>query len=362
MLLREFNGGERVKWAYTTRRVNRAEAVNLLGDFDQAKPGDLLYAEVEAIGQHSGLQLKTGRRAELYAGDRIALCLGARYAPDFFQSEAAVDGEFSHLVAAGGVTGIVVKQHGRMKTPTLLKVLGRMARADGSAINVADYALGSVEPGPRPPVIAVFGASMNAGKTTAAASLIHGLSRAGYKVGACKATGTGACGDNNKYRDAGAHAILDFTDLGHATTFGVDTPQLTQIANDLIGHLSKLGATAIVMEIADGVLQSETAALMNDPAFMRMIDATLFAGPDALSVINGVSMLRSAGHNLLGVSGVLTRSPMACAEAQAFIEAPIMTKQALSDGETVAALLETAGLAGCDYAMAKSIGAAAVAA
>jgi hypothetical protein len=361
-MLTAFDGVKRVKWAYVTRRVNRADAARLLGEFENAEAGDVLYAEVMEIGQHSGLQLKTGRRAELYVGDRVALCLGARYAPDYFQSEAVIDGDFAHLVAAGGVAGIVVKSHGRRKTPTLLKVLGRVARADGKPINVRDYALGSVEPGPRPPVIAVFGASMNAGKTTAAASLIHGLSKAGYKVGACKVTGTGACGDNNKYRDAGAHALFDFTDLGFATTFGVETEKVTQIASDLIGHLAQCGATAIVMEIADGVLQRETAALMNDPAFIRMIDATIFAAPDALSVINGVNILRDAGHSILGVSGVITRSPMSCEEVLQVIDTPVMTKQALGDGATMAAMLDAAGLASADLAMAKSMNGAVAAA
>lgn len=361
-MLTEFDGRKCVKWAYSTRRVNRADAVQLLGEFEKAEAGDILYAEVMEIGQHSGLQLKTGRRADLYAGDRIALCLGARYAPDYFQSEAMVDGEFAHLVAAGGIAGIVVKSHGGRNRPTLLKVLGRMATAEGKPINVRDYALGSVEPGPRPPVIAVFGTSMNAGKTTAAASLIHGLSKAGYRVGACKATGTGACGDNNKFRDAGAHALLDFTDLGFATTFGVEAKRVTQIASDLIGHLTHRGATAIVMEIADGVLQRETAALMNDPAFIRMIDATIFAAPDALGVINGVSILHNAGHSVLGVSGVVTRSPMACEEVMQFINTPVITNQALADGVTAAAMLDAAGLASPDLAMAKSLLGAATAA
>ena len=350
-MLNTMRKNEKIKWAFTTRRVNRDDATTLLGDFDKAAPGDIILAQVIEIGQHSGVQLITGSRAVIYTGDLVALCLGARYAPDQFESQAAIDGDYCHLVAAGGVAGTVIRKHGSMKTPTLLKVVGRMADASGAPINIRNYALAAVEPGPRPPVIAVFGASMNSGKTTTAAALIHGLTKAGYKVGACKATGTGACGDMNTYRDAGAHALLDFTDLGFATTFGASVVEVRKIASDLADHLSRRGATAIVMEIADGVLQRETAALMADPFFVRMVDAVMFAGPDALSAINGVRVLREAGHHVLGVSGVMTRSPLACEEAGRFVEAPIVTKQALWDGETVSALLETRGLSSPDLIM-----------
>lgn len=347
----EFDKNKKAKWAFTTRRVNREDAAQLLSDYEQAVPGDLLRVQVVEIGQHSGLQLKTGRRAGIYAGDELVLCLGARYAPDQFESEAIIDGGFCHLVAAGGVAGAVTRKHGRMKSPTLLKVLGRVADASGNPINIRNYALDAIEPGPRPPVVAVFGSSMNSGKTTSAAALIHGLTKAGYKVGACKATGTGACGDINTYWDAGAHDVLDFTDLGHVTTFGASLDDVREIAFNLVDHLARCGATAIVMEIADGVLQQETAALMQDPSFVSLTDATMFAAPDALSAINGVNVLQDAGHNVMAVSGVLTRSPLACEEASTLVASRIITKQALCDGDTMAALFEQEGLASPDLQM-----------
>ena len=345
----------RAKWAFTTRRVNRNDAAQLLEGFDEAVPGDLLRVEVVEIGQHSGLQLINGRRAAIYPGDELVLCLGARYAPDQFESEAIIDGGYCHLVAAGGVAGAVTRKHGRMKSPTLLKVLGRVADASGAPVNIRRYALDAIEPGPRPPVIAVFGASMNAGKTTAAAGLIHGLTKAGYKVGACKATGTGACGDVNTYWDAGAHDVLDFTDAGHVTTFGASLDEVREVAFNLVDHLARRGATAIVMEIADGVLQRETAALMNDPSFVRMADATLFAASDALSAVNGVGVLENAGHKVLGVSGVLTRSPLASEEASSLIASPIISRQSLCDGETMATMFEKNGLASPDLQMPQPI-------
>ena len=60
---------------------------------------------------------------------------------------------------------------------------------------------------------------MNSGKTTAVASLAHGLSAAGHRVAAIKATGTGAFGDFNAFVDTGARYVADFTDAGMVSTY-----------------------------------------------------------------------------------------------------------------------------------------------
>jgi hypothetical protein len=156
----------------------------------------LLLAEVTQLGQHDGVQLESGRRAQLYLGDRIVACLGNRYAPDQFEGIAKIEnGQDCELLAGGGVAGVVRHRHGRMRAATGLRVLGVLGDADGAPVNIARYALPLPEPRPcdRPaiPVMLVVGSSMNAGKTTACASLIHGLARNGWRVGAVKITGTG---------------------------------------------------------------------------------------------------------------------------------------------------------------------------
>ena len=86
---------------------------------------------------------------------------------------------------------------------------------------------------------------MNSGKTTTAASLIHGLKRAGLKVAAVKVTGTGSGGDLWSMSDAGAATTLDFTDLGHASTAGLPHTEVLRVANGLIDLGSASGAEAI---------------------------------------------------------------------------------------------------------------------
>ena len=70
----------------------------------------------------------------------------------------------------------------------------------------------------QPTVILVVGSSMDSGKTTAASSVVHGLSRSNALVCAAKLTGTASLKDRLIMEDAGAAEVLDFTDVGHAST------------------------------------------------------------------------------------------------------------------------------------------------
>ncbi len=344
-----------MKWAFTTRNVDRTVASRIIPNTDMGRPGDLICAEVQSIGQHSGVQLAAGRRAEIYPGDFIAVCLGARYAPDQFESEPRIEDGTCHLVAAGGIAGIVTRSHSNMKKPTRLKVHGLLGDASGKVLNIRDFALAAKEPSPKGPVFAVFGSSMNAGKTTTAAALVHGLTKNGFKVGACKATGTGAFGDYFKMLDAGAIKVLDFTDFGYPTTVGASADELREIVAGLIGHLTSDGATAIVVEIADGILQKETAQLARCPSFRSLVDATFFAGTDAMGTISGVHTLTNAGLNVMGASGVISSSPLGSQEVTAHISVPMLTPKDLKRGLALKELLENHGLAAVDTQLREAL-------
>jgi hypothetical protein len=319
------------KWAFTTRRVRRADYQCALTDFAHAKPGDLLLASVEAVNQHKSLSLAGGRASTLYPGDRIVVSVGARYAPDQFEATAEIDSSGCDLIAAGGLTGRVRICHEAMSKPTALRPLALLADADGRRLNLRRYALPQRQQPIGVPVLAVVGTSMNSGKTTAAASLVRGLSKAGYKVGACKVTGTGAPGDFCAFLDGGARTVLDFTDAGYGSTYQVSLPELEQIACTLTGHLQELGCNAIVMEVADGVFQAETAALTESPVFRDLVYGVLFAAADALSAKAGVERLIGARVPVIGVSGLVTRSPLASAEAAAGLPVPVLTRAELQD-------------------------------
>lgn len=334
------------KWAFTTRRVDPAAVVGLSGAVEAARPGDLVLARVERIGSHANLQLVTGRRAELYPGDLIVAACGARYAPDQYEGLAELSADGADLLAGGGVVGRMRAQNGRMSGPTRVVPLGILSRADGAAVNLADHALA---PRARPPglvTIAAVGAAMNAGKTTAVAALTHGLARAGLRVATVKATGTGASGDHSAYVDAGAHWVGDFTDAGMASTYLEPLPRIRAALDTLLGHAAEAGCGVAVIEIADGIFQRETAALLSECALAGGVDGLIFAAPDAAAAAGGVSVLRGWGLDPSLVTGLLSRSPMASAEAGAATGLPVATRAELCDPAFAGAFLAGLGEGG----------------
>jgi hypothetical protein len=329
------------KWAYTTRHVRRKDIGSILAPTEARAAGQLLLAEVTRLGQHDGVQLASGRRAQLYVGDRIVVCLGARYAPDQFEGVAQLEAsQTCELLAAGGVAGVVRHRHGRMRPATGLKVLGVLASADGRAMNIAAHApaLAQRAPSeaPRVPVIVVAGSSMNAGKTTACASLIHGLARGGWRVGAVKFTGTGSFGDVQSYADAGAAEVLDFTDAGLASTYLVAPEQIERSAQRLVAELEARGCDVIVAEVADGLFQQETAALMASASFRAAMRQVVYAAADAMGTAAGVQRLLGLGWDVRAFTGLVTVSPLAAAEAEAALRSsgaavPCLAREDLRD-------------------------------
>ena len=329
----------KTKMAFTTRRVNTTDLRAINTDIANPAAGDLVLARVERIGQHTGLQLQNGRRAEIHTGDEIIVAFGERYAPDQFEAEVGVENGRCHLIAAGGLAGRVLCSHARMRPATELTPIGLITNRDGRTVNLRDYALAPVSYVGGVPVLAVLGTSMNAGKTTTAASLVRGLTLAGKRVGAAKVTGTGAGGDVWSFTDAGAHKVLDFTDAGHGSTYRVDNVEIERVMQTVLGHLVHAGADVIVMEIADGIFQRETAELMRSQLFRTLIEGVVFAAGDALSAVSGAGIIAEAGLPVIGVSGVVTRSPLACREFEAAAKVPMLTKEQLSDPEFAAGLV-----------------------
>jgi len=326
------------KWAFTTRRVDHGDIAGLTKDVGNAVSGDLVLAELVSIGQHKKLQLASGRYSESYIGDIVVMACGDRYAPDQFEGFAEINPDECDMIAGGGLLGRMVHAHGRMSTPTRVRPLGLLTDADGDVVNIASYSLpGATIPG-HVAVIGVFGASMNAGKTTAAVSLAHGLAKAGYRVAGVKATGTGAFGDFNAFRDAGV-PVSDFTDAGMVSTYRMPLERIEQGFETLVGTAANNGAEIVVVEIADGVFQAETAEILKGSRIRDRFDAVMFAAPDALGAVGGVTILRQSGLEPFTVSGMVTRSPLATREAETATGVPMLSRADLRNPEAVVAPL-----------------------
>jgi hypothetical protein len=345
----------RAKKAYTTRfladRLDRSAGGFFLHKGTGVAPesGDVVLAKVVGVGQHPRLESPASRRQLLFLGDEILVAYGHRYAPDQFLAEVPADLGQCHLIAAGGIAGWVTSRHSLMGQPTQLAPIGLLGDA-GGILNLSRLAPRVLEPvsaasgrAHSPAVIAVLGTSMNSGKSTAVSCLVRGLSDAGLVVSAGKVTGTGSGNDPGMFADAGAEKVLDFTDFGYPTTFRLDFSQIRGIFRDLVDALSDTSTDVVVIEVADGVYQSETRRLLADPLFHAVVDRVIFAATDALGAIAGLQVLRAANIDVAAVSGLLTSSPLAAREAGEATDIPVLATRSLCEPSVALDLLANVG-------------------
>lgn len=346
---------QRAKTAYTTRFLadrlaDDATCYSLrTGPDVTPRPGDVVLARVTEIGKHKRIETEHSRRAHLFVGDEVLVAYGHRYAPDQFEAEVPEDLSTAHLIAAGGIIGRVTAQHASIDCATLLEPIGLLADDDGVVTLERLAPLSATEPPAdpesvpndtaRPTVVAVLGTSMNSGKSTTLANLVHGLSKSGLTVAAGKVTGTGAGGDPRMFADAGASRVLDFTDFGHPSTFRLAHTTVRSLLSSMIEELTEPATDVIVLEIADGVYQAETARLLADPLFAASVDRVVFAAADALGAGAGVQVLQQAGHDVMLLSGVVTASPLAAREAAAVLDVPVVNTYELAEPDLASSLL-----------------------
>ncbi len=330
----------RIKQGFVARRAVLADCSGLVADRPPVA-GDLAVARVVRLGHHTRLQLASGRRSLLYPEDRILVCYGNRYAPDQF--EAAIPGNLGecHLVTAGGVAARVLSRHPRLKPATLIRPEGLLVDARGVVINLRRYGLSvaRLATAKRKPVIGVLGTSMNSGKTTAVAALVRGLSRAGLRVAAVKATGTGSGNDLWAMEDAGADFTLDFADMGYPSTYQVPAVEIEVLLDRLLTCAGQSESDVIVVEIADGLMHEETAGLVCGPRFREAVDTVLFCAGDALGARAGLEWLESRGIPVAGISGLVTASRLARQETQRATALPVWSRDELADPELATSLL-----------------------
>ncbi len=319
------------KVSYVARRLadvgyGTALPAALYAGTARPRSGDLVLCRVRKVGQHRFLGQVHGRRSQLFPDDEIVVAFGARYAPDQFEAEVPDDLGPCELAAGGGIAARIVSAHSKMAAPTRIEPIGLLRDEHGGVLNLRALrrpALPDAGEGARPRTIAVLGTSMNAGKTTVAGALVRGLTSAGLCVGAAKVTGTGAPGDPSLLADAGAVGVVDFTDFGFATTYRLDGQQVLGILRDTIAEFANQRADVLVIEVADGLLQRETAALIDTAQFRSSVDTVVFAAADSISAVAGLRELRDRGLPVVALSGVVTASPLAMVEVAGAADVPV---------------------------------------
>ena len=342
-----FNGrnGRSAKVSYVTRRLTEfgfGVGIPLETTADDQRPGDgdLVLCRVAEVGQHQFLSTPSGRKNTLFVDDEVVVAYGGRYAPDQFEAEVPDNLGRCQLAAGGGVAALVVSAHAKMAAPTVLEPVGLVTDGQGAVLNLRQLRR-PARPAPvrRPRAIAVLGTSMNAGKTTVAAALVRGLTNAGLRVGAAKVTGTGAPGDPLLFADAGAVEVVDFTDFGYPSTYRLERDAVLGVLRDAVTELTAHDADVVVIEVADGLLQRETAALIKSPEFRETVDSVVLAAVDSIGGLAGLCQLAERNLPVRALSGLLTASPLATAEAAARSGVPVHRSAEFTSPLTAIAVL-----------------------
>lgn len=322
------------KASYSTRFVHAEMVKNIEGfsvttdPYQNPSIGDVVIARVTSLGHHKRLEGPGSRRQHMFVGDEIIVAYGSRYAPDQFEAFLPENLAPTNLVAAGGMASTVSSHHSRISRATSLQPIG-LLNYNGKRVNLKDFAPHSVEPvihnqNIDAKVILVFGSSMNSGKSEVVTRIVKGLDRAQLKVVAGKATGTGSGNDPLKFADAGAQKVLDFTDFGYPSTFRVSYNEIRAILINMHAALAAESPDVIVIEIADGLFQPDTARLINDPAVHSLTDRVVYASADSLGAVTGTAKLQDAGFDVACLSGVVTSSPLARREANEAISVDVI--------------------------------------
>jgi hypothetical protein len=163
-------------------------------------------------------------------------------------------------------------------------------------------------------------------------TLARALVQANFRVGAAKITGTSTSKDPRYFWSCGARPVLDFTDAGYPSTYMLDLDELLGISRTLVAHVRSRSVDYILLEIADGLLQRETAMLLGSPEFRAGIDHVFYTAGDSLCMPSGVQILREYGLPLRASGGAIGRSPLGLREARAAIDLPCLTTEEIMEG------------------------------
>jgi hypothetical protein len=293
-------------------------------------PGDVAYGTISRIGQHSSLENVSGRIHKIHNGSKAIFVFGNRYAPDYYEAvipKRWPDDEVD-LIARSGVIGTVKTKNSLIKDPTRVKLLGYVCQEDGTVLNTRVFPLiapqSTTKKTPRAKMILVCGTSMNSGKSMAAVACCWALTTMGHTVRASKVTGTASLKDILHMNDAGANPYADFTYLGYPSTYLLEQAELLGIFNLLDLKYANNPKNFWVVELADGIIQRETAMLLTSPEVTARIHKFIFCASDPFGAIGGLRILAERFHlKPDALSGVCSSSPLHLRELAEFTDIPV---------------------------------------
>ena len=297
--------------------------------------GDVVIGQIVKIGQHFFIEDPFGHEILLHPGNICALVLGNRYSTREFYGEVPnrlnLGDEFS-LLNIGGISGEAKQSNILINDPTRLTYLGHACGKGGERINTFDHAPSAQTcPSAKIPIIFVVGTDMDSGKTSTCGLVIRILSENGWQVGAGKITGTSRMKDILYMKACGAEWIADFMDLGFPSTSLCTMKDLEGIWDGIRSLIMQEGCHALVLEIADGILQPETELIFFSSRIMKERSLLVLAADGSVSAFGAIEHLSNHYHIRPDfLSGLIINSNLSIKEITAKIDIPILNNQTVS--------------------------------
>ncbi len=304
------------------------------------KPGDLAVFKVLELGKHTSVQGVNGNNTYIFPGDYIMASFGNRYASDQFEGYVPTKYHREYqILGKGGAIGILESMHAKLedKGTTNLQLVGYVVDKENEVINAKYMHSDPIKFQPNAErsykMILSLGSSMDSGKTTTAGFLCRGLRAAKKKVVYIKLTGTIYTKDRHFARDCGAHGAYDFSNFGFPSTYLCDKAELLNLHETLLAEAEKHNPDYVIIEIADGLLQKETAMLLGCEEFMNQISDVIFSAADSLGILAGINILGTYGITPFAVSGLFTTSPLLIKEVVPNISQPVLMLEDLGSAD-----------------------------
>lgn len=260
------------------------------------KKGDVVLVKVVKQPEDAFLEYVRSPENEkifLKEGDLLLSVLSDRYAarllngavPKHLKMSDVID-----LLQQGGESGIIKStRSGFVKTK--LEFLGFVLR-NGKKMNIMDFALQVKPVSKKVNLIIVIGVNMEAGKTTTTAELCGGLVKKGQKVCAGKLTGIGSVYDTGEYVKKGASKVYGILDAGYPSSAGLSMKELDEAFMRIFSNLAAEKPDFVILEIADGILQRETAMLLESEVVKKYKPKYILSCYDALGAYGGKLVMK----------------------------------------------------------------------
>ena len=250
--------------------------------------GDYVLAEViPPLNPSSRVELTNGRMANLLPGDSIIGAFGVREATLEIVGnwqDIPLDNSL-HALTPAGLFGQATSVSHLLPSPPSLVYQGHLLR-DEQKLSMDNFINPLPEQPYQCPTIMIIGTSMSAGKTTAARVIIRLLRQMGLKVIGAKMTGAGRYRDILAMKDAGAHQIFDFVDVGLPSSI-CEPEEFRQRLRQLLTKIAATEPDVVVAEAGASPLEPYNGAIVLEE-MRSQINYTVLCASDPYAVV-GVS-------------------------------------------------------------------------